>query len=1291
MPTLEEFNGYLDILRRDNPGVPDDILGGALIRRYGEPDTTPAAEPASEPWEITKGFSAGVDQLKALGGGLVGMAGSALNQMGIPGGEDIRNWGLDVYQENMDEAALSAPAVSRIEDIDGVGSFADWAMYQIGNLTPTMALMFGTGGAGGLVAKKAAQAGIEKAMASAAVKEMTQAQAQRIAQKEFLGQALGAYAGSAGMEAGSIYGDIVDQTGQDRPGVALGFGLAAGALDALPIMRVFSKAGVAKEAKSEILREVASNPMWAAITKEVVKQGSAEGITEAGQTILERAAINWVDKNKEIFDEKGLSEIMNAAAAGALMGGVMGPVTGVAEKRQADRFVADEARQKIGDQLRKQAEEQLARDQRLRQAEVDVRIAEHDQTLREQGIQGRIFNSMENAPQPAMIGAEIAQSNSVTEALAKAERIYEEQRLNRIGQLRELMNTVAAGKVVEAQRAELTRMEEAAGREKESAFAQWEARNKAEQERLRNAAYESRSATEKTPEPRMPSDQDVDVDRETSPITPRFLATKVRGKTGELEASLRARREAAQEKADKQAFDKKMEEATGPAPANTAMRDKLRAELARKEEADRATRKEVVEQMELNLDRVDAAEEARAKLDAATGYQEIQQAEMDNLNAMIELNAKERQEFTKRIEAEQAVTEDGEMQVGKRDRATGNYEVTYKGQTLKIFRDTPESSGGLGWYWTLAPESVEVPVWDTSDRLGSTKAEALEALKEHWDKYSEWARKKQDKDKQRQAPAAEEAAPQPKPKTQTRKDRMKAEVEQLEGMKQPTLSDAAKELQRRYRARRMEGAPEDVVQKLRADFINKVVEENPTLRDVRDAARTYLDGAPLKYLQSKNEEAAAPTQAEIAEEADTIRQAVPTSDAFRSTMRALEDKHTSTKTKIDLVVTPEKWRVVTRNLSNGRVNRTIAEGFFNNKDAAASLGRRQIVAQREVVSHFSEETGIGAPDTRVEMEAATKAIETRFRQEDLDSNTSSKWKSREKMVSMPIDDFLSLAAPGEDPIKAARVKKMIENGEAFEIPTLSFINQGNGLAKVEGHEGRHRARELKKLGYTHIPVILQSHEGGAGAIRWANQDSTASFDYVRDYPNRLEAQESTDSIDFPVRQDRADEDYQDRNNSSVDAPTTAEVQSEMWDNLLHNARNSDPLLHGELSGLGATAQDLSSQEFWDGLASRNLSQFERVASALTAYTDEVLNKMEGGDTPVSRAYRRVQAATSGAMNKHQPRLALLRPLNQITIEQDYLIEEDGEIVTVERNAADVLREADERVEMIQRLQGCLKA
>ncbi len=106
---------------------------------------------------------------------------------------------------------------------------------------------------------------------------------------------------------------------------------------------------------------------------------------------------------------------------------------------------------------------------------------------------------------------------------------------------------------------------------------------------------------------------------------------------------------------------------------------------------------------------------------------------------------------------------------------------------------------------------------------------------------------------------------------------------------------------------------------------------------------------------------------------------------------------------------------------------------------------------------------------------------------------------RSRLVFMHPDDFLGLARTGHGDHKEERVRDFVKSGERFpDIPYLwiDTIRKDNKKFKVKyeedicqviAHEGRHRTRMLRELGFYSVPVII--HSTNDLDIRWfANDD-----------------------------------------------------------------------------------------------------------------------------------------------------------------------------------------------------------
>lgn len=130
-------------------------------------------------------------------------------------------------------------------------------------------------------------------------------------------------------------------------------------------------------------------------------------------------------------------------------------------------------------------------------------------------------------------------------------------------------------------------------------------------------------------------------------------------------------------------------------------------------------------------------------------------------------------------------------------------------------------------------------------------------------------------------------------------------------------------------------------------------------------------------------------------------------------------------------------------------------------------------------------------------------------------------KSRETATTMSPDEFLNLVddlPESQVQIDSEKfIREQISKGEPLETPYLLFDLDDNGVATVTGHEGRHRARVLKEMGITEMPVRLRST--GRNEIRWSEQADSKNRDRLDvPWPTTLKPQKrsSGTAVAFPI-------------------------------------------------------------------------------------------------------------------------------------------------------------------------------
>lgn len=311
-----------------------DVLGRAqkLSQTY-----FPAPEPAPEAPKERPGYlaqfgadvSRGFSNLKNIGIGAAGLVADAA------GFDDYATSLLNSYVENEKQLAKDNPAViGSYDKIGGVDDAARYAIEAVGENVAMFLPALATGGIGAAVGKRIAERGvtalIEDQVAKGVARDVARANAAAFVERRLaMGAAGGAYASSAPMEAGSIYGDIYEKTGERRPGLAAGAGAVAGALDVVePVMAIRKAFGpaVPDAVKDMVIKAIAKR-----VGVEGAKQFAIEAGTEGLQTIVEQASTRAVD-GKPLFTPELLDEVVDSALKGGIGGGVMGVGSQIADE-----------------------------------------------------------------------------------------------------------------------------------------------------------------------------------------------------------------------------------------------------------------------------------------------------------------------------------------------------------------------------------------------------------------------------------------------------------------------------------------------------------------------------------------------------------------------------------------------------------------------------------------------------------------------------------------------------------------------------------------------------------------------------------------------------------------------------------------------------------------------------------------------------------------------------------------------------------------------------------------------
>ncbi|MEX2600448.1 MAG: hypothetical protein WD355_02290, partial [Balneolaceae bacterium] len=248
--------------------------------------------------DFSRAIDSGIRSVRSLGHGALAAGGA------IVGADEFAEERLDRSQEEAQAAARLALRITDIREVKSLEDIADYMQGVVGTQLPIMSTL-ALGGPAALTARALVARQISKRAA-------------------FTGGVAGA--GTA-IETGAIFPEVVEeaetsgneQSLRESAVQSLGFGTAAGSLEALPVIRLFDRMGIGGAARNSIRKSLGRN-----IAEGAIEQSALEAGTEAAQTVIERSARKFVNENFEIFDEEGRGELLNAAAAGGLIGGLFG-------------------------------------------------------------------------------------------------------------------------------------------------------------------------------------------------------------------------------------------------------------------------------------------------------------------------------------------------------------------------------------------------------------------------------------------------------------------------------------------------------------------------------------------------------------------------------------------------------------------------------------------------------------------------------------------------------------------------------------------------------------------------------------------------------------------------------------------------------------------------------------------------------------------------------------------------------------------------------------------------------
>lgn len=338
--TLEYVSTYGDDLLKDFPDVAGDyrrIRGLEPVL----PDLTPEQiadmdrrmYPTSLLGEAGRGLKRGSLGLASTAVGAVGLGLDALGAEGM--GRSV----MKTSQRLGEEAAAPelAPTVKGIEDVTPSNAVR-WLASAAGEVAPSIAEAIVTGAAGALAGSATVPGpgtvagGVAGVVGKEAAKQML-----KKAVRAKIGAVVASGVNSFGLNAGEIYNDLSQNpniTRSDAINLAIGGGLVAGAADTvLPsyVIGKFFKREIAKGADEAVHKYVTR------LFIETAKVVPFEAGTEAFQELVGIAAEKYGDATQRDtpLTDAQWSRIRNAAALGAVGGGLAAPIAAIPTGRAA--------------------------------------------------------------------------------------------------------------------------------------------------------------------------------------------------------------------------------------------------------------------------------------------------------------------------------------------------------------------------------------------------------------------------------------------------------------------------------------------------------------------------------------------------------------------------------------------------------------------------------------------------------------------------------------------------------------------------------------------------------------------------------------------------------------------------------------------------------------------------------------------------------------------------------------------------------------------------------------------
>ena len=390
---------FLDVEEKKDPLAFLDSGGGdplAFLDNAPPPVQQPVPQKDDQvSGDFMRGLRSGVTGMKQIG---TGAAGAVMDIFGQDeAARRFYNKSLEHGQVAAQQSAGSPTSFS--DDVEDLGSFIDWAQFTTGNLMPSLATTVAGGGAGAFAARMAA-----KKLAS------------KGALAGVFGTAGGMGTGEIASEQAELVNDPESGVEEYRPGLSLAGGVASGAVNIAPVYGAFKAIGWSKPFRNKVMSRLADRSKVEKIAAYGTMGLVAEGATELMDEAIILGARDVIQEDFEALGPEGRKRLVDALAAGGLMGLMTGGGTGLLVPKTKTAYEGDFNKEDVEAMAAEDYYQQNVKPAKDQQEAMDALI--RDKNLAKEGEQhvADIVKEGEQDPLMQMIDEQIAQEKEMEQA-----------------------------------------------------------------------------------------------------------------------------------------------------------------------------------------------------------------------------------------------------------------------------------------------------------------------------------------------------------------------------------------------------------------------------------------------------------------------------------------------------------------------------------------------------------------------------------------------------------------------------------------------------------------------------------------------------------------------------------------------------------------------------------------------------------------------------------------------------------------------------------------------------------